>query len=180
MSFGSESTAIKILYRMTELADMTKVNFIENQDNLVASLAYVLTNAFKYEQYKKLDDSLKNKIRESIATDLLKVISTWKTWKSKCQLGLQYFYHHDGPDPDGVSFPYEMSQAFFDDPYSLKNETGKALVLIVQKAFLDAVNKHRKHLFFSYAAKDQLPSELIKMILVKLHESETNSYYPKV
>ncbi len=81
-SFGSKSTASKIVYRIIEIncfGEFEKVGDIDHRSDLVNSLAYILESAFNYDEYRKLDGSTKNQIRNHISIKISEMIKLWDT-----------------------------------------------------------------------------------------------------
>ena len=70
ISFKSQSTAIKILYYIKDLAQMNETDKIYMQGQLIQELSNALSHVLKYEEYQKLPQQNKDEIKLLIATEL--------------------------------------------------------------------------------------------------------------
>jgi hypothetical protein len=77
-SFGTESTAAKIIYGIKDARYPKSTNTIHNVDALIGYLAIAIEQVMNYTQYQKLDIDTKNDIRQRFIKELGKVCKQQK------------------------------------------------------------------------------------------------------
>jgi len=79
LSFGPESTAIKILHRILELDQKNSAARIHEKDTLIKKLSDALEITINYKKYQNLQEEHKIAIREAIACELHEKSKEWET-----------------------------------------------------------------------------------------------------